>query len=159
MNNKSNTCKTLTWLRITLRLRITPSLRLTLRLRIPLKVMEPRRPYYTADFFVNFFVQNCRFRSSCTISSIMVAYETRLTENGIPPEPKLLSASVLCFRIKLTATPSFLHYQYQYITKKYALLRFGPVKLSLYFGHSAAPNPFNYVAPLVLYGTRSFERA
>ena len=32
------------------------------------------------------------------------------------------------------------------------LLCLHPVKLCLYFGHSAAPNPQNYVAWLVLYG-------
>ena len=33
-----------------------------------------------------------------------------------------------------------------------------PVKLFLYFGHFVAPNPYNYVAALVLYGTRGFVR-
>ena len=36
------------------------------------------------------------------------------------------------------------------ITKKYALLCSHPVWLCLYFGHSAAPNPYNYVASVVL---------
>ena len=39
------------------------------------------------------------------------------------------------------------------ITKKYALLCLHPVKLFLYFGHSAAPNPQNnYISWLVLCG-------
>ena len=35
------------------------------------------------------FEKNCLFRSSYTISSIMVASESRGTENGIPPESSL----------------------------------------------------------------------
>ena len=43
--------------------------------------------------FVLFFVTFCLFRSSYTISSMM-AYKTRPTENGIPPEQNLLTPSV-----------------------------------------------------------------
>ena len=41
---------------------------------------------YSLRFLLSFFnVKSCLFHSSYTISSIIVAYETRLTENGIPP--------------------------------------------------------------------------
>ena len=39
----------------------------------------------------------------------------------------------------------------KHITKKIALLCLHPKNLYLYFGHSAAPNPYNYVASLVFY--------
>ena len=41
---------------------------------------------------------------------------------------------------------------------KCALWCSNPVELFLCFGHSAAPNPYNYVAALALYGTRGFVR-
>ena len=43
---------------------------------------------------------------------------------------------------------------YQSITQKHALLCLYSVELFLNFGHFAAPNPNNYVAALVLYGTQ-----
>ena len=52
---------------------------------------------------------------------------------------------------------SFLYYQY--ITQKNAVLCLYPVKLFQNFCHSAAPNPYNYVAALVLYyGTQGSIR-
>ena len=39
------------------------------------------------------------------------------------------------------------HYQVR-ISKKYALLCLHPGKLLLYFGHLAAPNPYNQIAAL-----------
>ena len=39
-------------------------------------------------FFLHIFIKKIRC-SYTIISSIIVAYETRLTENGIPPEPNL----------------------------------------------------------------------
>ena len=40
-------------------------------------------------FFSSFWKKICLFRNSYTISSIIVAWETRLTENGISPEQNL----------------------------------------------------------------------
>ena len=79
-----------------------------------------------------------------------MAYEKRLIENGIPPEPKLirlcnLSFLQACIHAHLFCIP----------VDHYALLCLNPVQIiPLYFGHSVAPNACNYVAALVLYGTR-----
>ena len=96
------------------------------------------------------------FRSSCTISSTIVACETRLTENGIPPEPNLCCC-------KLNILDWSLHSPQSYcatskLLKNTPCLCLHPVKLFVDFGHSAAPNPNNYVAALVLYGTRGSVR-
>ena len=40
--------------------------------------------------FSLYFCKNCLLRISRTICSVIVAYETRLTENGTPLEPNLL---------------------------------------------------------------------
>ena len=40
-------------------------------------------------FIILFFLHVCLFGSSYTVSSTIVACETRLTENGVPPEPNL----------------------------------------------------------------------
>ena len=59
-------------------------------------IKGPRRPYYNPIFsFSTFFENKTIFRSSYTISSIIVAWETRLTENGVPPEPNLLMVSLI----------------------------------------------------------------
>ena len=49
-----------------------------------------------------FFCKICLFRSSYTIYSILVAYETRLAANGKPLEPKPVRTCSL--RRKLTFT-------------------------------------------------------
>ena len=52
-----------------------------------------------------FFCKNCPFRSSYPISStIVVAYETRLTENGIPLEPNPRSGCGLSLKEGYTIT-------------------------------------------------------
>ena len=47
-------------------------------------VEGPRRPYHDpiCFFFLRFFEKSSLFRSSYTFSSIITAWETRLTENG-----------------------------------------------------------------------------
>ena len=55
------------------------------------EAVGPRRPSYNPSsipgmFFFHIFEKKCLFCSSYTISSIIVARETRLTENGILPE-------------------------------------------------------------------------
>ena len=60
-------------------------------------------------------------------------------------------------RRKFTSTPIYF-FNYQHITQKYALLRFHPVDIFLYFGHSADPDPQNYFPALVLNGTRGWLR-
>ena len=58
------------------------------KLSIPNCVKGPRRPYDNPiSLFFIFLKNKCIFRSSYTISSIIVACETRLTESGISPEP------------------------------------------------------------------------
>ena len=59
----------------------------------------PRRPYYNpipGMFFSNFLKAKSIFRSSYTISSTLVACETRLAENDIPPEWNLRMVSLIC---------------------------------------------------------------
>ena len=92
------------------------------------------------------------------VSCIYSAYEIRLTANGIPPEPKLkpirlcsLSLEEILRSPRLVCTTSS---SLQVRTPCCS----NPVKLFLNFGHSAAPNPYNYVAAFVLYGTRSSVR-
>ena len=75
-----------------------------------------------------------------------MACETRLMENGMPPEPNVRIVSLISFLC------------YQYITPKHALLCLHPVKLFLNFGRSAAHKPYNYVAALMLYGTQGSVR-
>ena len=55
------------------------------------------------------FEKKIIFRSSYTISSIIVACETRLTENGIPPERNLRMASLIPGTLdqSFTFTPIF----------------------------------------------------
>ena len=57
-------------------------------------VKGPLRPYYNTTCFFSSFRKKSLFRSSYTISSIIVACETRLTENGVPPEPNLRMVSL-----------------------------------------------------------------
>ena len=45
--------------------------------------------------FFNLFEKKSTFRSSYTISSIILACETRLTENGMPPERNLRMVSLI----------------------------------------------------------------
>ena len=52
-------------------------------------LMGPRRPYYNPKCLFFIFLTKSIFRSSYTISSIVLACEIRLTENGISPEPNL----------------------------------------------------------------------
>ena len=50
----------------------------------------PRRPYYNPICLLLILKKKRSiFRSSYTISSIIVACETRLTGNGIPPGPNM----------------------------------------------------------------------
>ena len=60
--------------------------------RSSIHTVDLDRPYHNPIYLVRFFFaflrkKKCLFRSRYTISSIIVAWETRLTENGIPPEP------------------------------------------------------------------------
>ena len=59
-----------------------------------------------------------------------------------------LFVSAVYLRRKLTFTPIFFVLPADH--PKYALC-LNPVELFLYFGQAAAPNPYNYVAALVLY--------
>ena len=56
----------------------------------------------------------------------------------------------MCLERKLTLTSIFF-FQVRVDHEKYASLCLHPVKLCLYFAHSAAPNPLDYVVSLVLY--------
>ena len=60
------------------------------------------------------------------------------------------------FRLKLTFTPIFFVLPVNHSKSRLVVLQ--PVKLFLNFGHSAAPNPYNYLAALVLYGTQGSVR-
>ena len=51
--------------------------------------------YLHVFFIFKVYGKKCIFRSWYTISSIIVAWETRLTENGVPPEPNLLMVSLI----------------------------------------------------------------
>ena len=59
-------------------------------------VKGPRQPYYNPIclFFI-ILKKKSIFRSSYTISSIIVACETRLAENGIPSEQNMRMVSVI----------------------------------------------------------------
>ena len=118
-------------------------------------IKGPRWPYYYPACFFFLFEKKCLLRSSHTISSIIVAWATRLTENGIPPEPNL------CW-CKVNTSDQRLHSPQSYLTtsnrSKHALLCLHPVKLFLNFGHSAGSNPKNYLAAFVLYGTQGSVR-
>ena len=87
---------------------------------------RPRRPYYspTCFFFDGLFDKNeSLFRSSYTISRIIVACETRLTEIGIPTEPNLCwcKLNILSIRLRGHAGHPFLvfllHTRIKYSTK------------------------------------------
>ena len=52
-------------------------------------IKGPRRPSYNPLCFFQLFEKKSVCSSSYTLSSIIVACETRLAENGIPPEPNL----------------------------------------------------------------------
>ena len=86
-----------------------------------------------------------------------MACETRLTENGVPPERNLRMVSLIYFRLKLTFTPIFVVLTVNH--SKARLVVFASLKLLfLNFGHFAATNPHIYVAALVLYGTQGSIR-
>ena len=71
------------------------------------------------------------------------------------PSQSLLVPAVY-HRRKLTFTPIL--FVLPVGLSKWSLLCLNPVQLFLNFGHSAAPNPYNYVAALVLYETRGSVR-
>ena len=91
---------------------------------------------YLVCFFLFFFVEfvfsspNILF----PLSHLIMASETRLTQNIIPPEPIPLSASI---RLGEILRPP--HFSYQWITNPYALLH--PLEVLPCFGHSTAPIP------------------
>ena len=57
---------------------------------MPRKQCKKKREGAAPPMLYNFFRQVCLFRSSHTVCNIIVAYESRLTDNGIPPEPNLI---------------------------------------------------------------------
>ena len=59
-------------------------------------IKGPRRPYYNPIFsFSTFFENKTIFRSSYTISSIIVAWETRLTKKAYLPNRTCVGASLV----------------------------------------------------------------
>ena len=61
-------------------------------------VEGPCRPYYNPicfSFHISEEKKRCFPQQLYTISSIIVACETRITENGIPPEPNLRMVSFI----------------------------------------------------------------
>ena len=112
-----------------------------------------RRPYYIPivyNFPPFFVVVKFVFLQQPYCSRHNRAATTRPTANSIPPEPKFIR---LC---SLSWTKAYVHRHLSVPPvdhSKYALLCLNPVKLFLYFGHYAAPNPYNDIGTLVLYGT------
>ena len=69
--------------------------------------MITRRNDFPVFLFPILVVKIVIFRGGYAVCSIILAYETRLTENGIPLEPHLLSLSAVNLRTKLASTSNF----------------------------------------------------
>ena len=98
------------------------------------------------------FLKNSRFRRSYTIWSIPVAYETRLTETAYLPNRTCVAASLI------SQINAYIHPNLIVLPVNYSKARLVVINIFLNFGHSAAPNPNNHVAALVLYGTQGSVR-
>ena len=103
------------------------------------------------DFFVKFvFLQQLHY---CVPSSQYIrAAENTPYGKRHTSRAKAYSSLQSILNESLRSPPSCLYYV-PVDHSKHALLCLNPVKLFLHFGHSAAANPYNYVAALVLHGT------
>lgn len=76
-----------------------------------------------------------------------MAYEACLTESVTLPEPNMQTTGPIVEENLRSAQYVF---NYQHTTKTYVLQCLHPVNVCQYFYHSAALNPYNYIAMLVL---------
>ena len=91
------------------------------------------------------------FCSSYTVPSTIERQKHALRQTANLPKQSLFISAVY-LRRKVTFTPIL--FVLPVHLSKLSLLCLYPAQLLLCFGHSAAPNPYNYVAALVLYETR-----
>ena len=108
-------------------------------------------------FCFHLFEKSWLFCSSYTLSSKIVSWETRLTENGIPPEPNLC----WCSASLIPQIKGYIHHNLIVLpvnSSKARIVVFESRKAIPELCHSAAPNPKNYLAVLVLYGTQGSVR-
>ena len=96
------------------------------------------------------------FRSTYPISSIIVACETAYGKWPTSRTERAYGKLNIRINLKFTFTPIFFVLPVYHFKARLVVLH--PVKLFLNFGHYAAPNPYNYVAALVLNGTQGSVR-
>ena len=99
-------------------------------------------------FFPIFVVKFVFFTAAIVFTAYKWPMKHAFRQTANLPNQSLL-VPVVYLRRKVTFTPSYSYYQQ--ICPSNPCLCLNPVKLFLYFGHSTAPNPYNYVAALVLY--------